>query len=404
MPDIPLVARSSSDPGQVDAVNSAMPAVTVPSARPSSQNVPDDVRAAVAAVAGEAPRSVAIKRGAHVDAHAATIKADAFTAQGTVHIPGTAPLTSDSSRRLLAHELTHVVQQQRHGSALPPENSAAGRALEAEALRAEGLIGMPRSGSGRTLPVTSPSLASRQSAPDGTTGSALTARGGSVAGLPPFLTGASAPTQASPTTMNTSTAAPGITAPLGGSSPNPGVTAEAQGSHAAPGTPARANGSTRGGGITAPRGDSTVAPGTTAVARGSSPTSVPSVELEPRRPVVPPAESTAQGSTVVNYTSPRTPQSGAGAPPASVQRRAMGTPPPMPPADIMAMEEPVPSAPSPRAAREVAKSPAPPQIETWRDDRWLEKHATALYPLIRNMLRNELLRDRERRGKMMREY
>lgn len=49
-------------------------------------------------------------------------------------------------------------------------------------------------------------------------------------------------------------------------------------------------------------------------------------------------------------------------------------------------------------------APAPPQIETWRDSRWLEKHATALYPLIRGMLRNELLRDRERRGKMMREY
>jgi hypothetical protein len=42
--------------------------------------------------------------------------------------------------------------------------------------------------------------------------------------------------------------------------------------------------------------------------------------------------------------------------------------------------------------------------DTWRDHRWLELHATALYPLIRGMLRDELLRDRERRGKMMREY
>jgi hypothetical protein len=41
---------------------------------------------------------------------------------------------------------------------------------------------------------------------------------------------------------------------------------------------------------------------------------------------------------------------------------------------------------------------------TWRDQRWLEQHATALYPLIRGMLRDELMRDRERRGKMMREY
>jgi hypothetical protein len=76
----------------------------------------------------------------------------------------------------------------------------------------------------------------------------------------------------------------------------------------------------------------------------------------------------------------------------------------MPPAQMIEMSEPTPPAPSPRPAREAAMAPAPPQIETWRDSRWLEKHATALYPLIRGMLRNELLRDRERRGKMMREY
>lgn len=82
----------------------------------------------------------------------------------------------------------------------------------------------------------------------------------------------------------------------------------------------------------------------------------------------------------------------------------MGTPPPLPPVPMMEMGEPTPPAPAPRPAREAAIAPAPPQIETWRDSRWLEKHATALYPLIRGMLRNELLRDRERRGKMMREY
>jgi hypothetical protein len=106
----------------------------------------------------------------------------------------------------------------------------------------------------------------------------------------------------------------------------------------------------------------------------------------------------------MNYTSSAVTQAGVTPPQAPVQRRAMGTPPPMPPAQLMAMEEPTPPAPAPRPAREAAKAPAPPQVETWRDDRWLEKHATALYPLIRSMLRNELLRDRERRGKMMREY
>jgi hypothetical protein len=68
-----------------------------------------------------------------------------------------------------------------------------------------------------------------------------------------------------------------------------------------------------------------------------------------------------------------------------------------------------------KEAGKVAKAtpPAPPAAaaaqqqppdNTWRDQRWLEQHATALYPLIRGLLRDELLRDRERRGKMMREY
>ncbi|MED5528470.1 MAG: hypothetical protein VYC81_07400, partial [Actinomycetota bacterium] len=37
------------------------------------------------------------------------------------------------------------------------------------------------------------------------------------------------------------------------------------------------------------------------------------------------------------------------------------------------------------------------------DDAWLERHAAALYPIIRRHLRNELLRDRERRGRLVRE-
>jgi hypothetical protein len=32
---------------------------------------------------------------------------------------------------------------------------------------------------------------------------------------------------------------------------------------------------------------------------------------------------------------------------------------------------------------------------------WLERHADALYPHIRDLLRAEMLRDRERRGRML---
>lgn len=46
----------------------------------------------------------------------------------------------------------------------------------------------------------------------------------------------------------------------------------------------------------------------------------------------------------------------------------------------------------------------PPPTSFTSDARWLEQHANALYPLIRNMLRADLLKDRERRSKLMREY
>ena len=55
---------------------------------------------------------------------------------------------------------------------------------------------------------------------------------------------------------------------------------------------------------------------------------------------------------------------------------------------------------APRAAPAVT----PPPTSFTSDARWLEQHANALYPLIRNMLRADLLKDRERRSKLMREY
>lgn len=362
-PDIELVSRSvreASEPKPAASPSAPMHQDPVPAARASSHSVPADVRAAVAAVAGSAPQSMSLKRGAHVDAHASAIKADAFTAQGTVHVPGTAPLTSDSSRRLLAHELTHVMQQQRHGSRLPAENTPAGRALEAEALRAEGLIGMP------------------------------SARIGSVAGMPPFSSGSSSPASSTPSART--------------SSPGVGTTAVAQGSTPAAGLVARANGSSAGSGNPASAHGSTAAAGTPAIARGSSPSAPAPVELAPRRPAPTPSPDASSGQ----HSQPGT-YSGGGAPPPGmppVQRRASGTPPQgstydsnMP--DIKEAGKVAKAVPP---SQQNAAAQQPPPDNTWRDQRWLEQHATALYPLIRNLLRDELLRDRERRGKMMREY
>ena len=359
--DVELVSRSSRDSSAPAAATPAPHVDPVPAVSATSHSVPADVRAAVAAVAGAAPQSMNLKRGSHVDAHASAIKADAFTAKGTVHVPGTAPLTSDSSRRLLAHELTHVVQQQRHGSRLPAENTPAGRALEAEALRAEGLIGMP-----------SP-------------------RTGAVAGMPPFSSGSSSPTSSTPSARTSSPAA-GTPAVARGSSPTNGIVAQANGSSAAAGNPAIAHGSS-------------AAVGTPAIARGSSPSAPSPVELAPRRP----SPTQSPDATSGQHSQPGT-YSGGGTPPPGmppVQRRASGTPSQGSTYDS--------NMPDIKEAGKVAKAtpPAPPAApaaqqqspdNTWRDQRWLEQHATALYPLIRNLLRDELLRDRERRGKMMREY
>jgi len=321
--------------------------------------VPADVRAAVAAIAGSAPENVSLKRGIHIDAHASAIKADAFTAKGTVHVPGTAPLTSDRSRRLLAHELTHVVQQQRHGSRLPAENTPAGRALEAEALRAEGLIGM-----------SSPRMSA-------------------VEGLPTFNSGSSLPTGIAPSARTSSPGA-GTPAVAQGSSPSSDVVARANGSSAGLGNPAAAHGST-------------TAAGTPAIARSSSPAAPAPIELAPRRPALPAPEASANSNAQsMSYSREATPTPAM--PP--VQRRASGTPPRSATYDS--------KMPDIKEAGKVAKATPPSQQNaaaqqasadnTWRDPRWLELHATALYPLIRNLLRDELLRDRERRGKMMREY
>ncbi len=359
--DVELVSRSSresSAPTAAASTPAPVHADPVPAASATSHSVPADVRAAVAAIAGSAPQSMSLKRGAHVDAHASAIKADAFTAKGTVHVPGTAPLTSDSSRRLLAHELTHVMQQQRHGSRLPAENTPAGRALEAEALRAEGLISTP------------------------------SAHSGAVAGMPPFSSGSSSPAGSAPSARTSSPVA-GTTAVAQGSSPSSGMVARANGSSAAPGTPAAAHGST-------------AAAGTPAIAHGSSPTAPAPIELAPRRAPRAPEVSADPNTQTQSYSG------GGSTPPGMppVQRRASGTPPQgstydsnMP--DIKEagkVAKATPPAPKSAAAQQ------PPPDNTWRDQRWLEQHATALYPLIRGLLRDELLRDRERRGKMMREY
>ncbi len=78
--------------------------------------------------------SVPVHRGPESAEAARSMQAKAFTVGREVHLPESLGSTgSGEGRATLAHELTHVVQQQRLGSVAPDENSPAGQAMESEA-------------------------------------------------------------------------------------------------------------------------------------------------------------------------------------------------------------------------------------------------------------------------------
>ena len=81
---------------------------------------------------------VPIHRGPEATAAAQALGARALARDGEVLLPSEAgPLDRPVARGLLAHELTHAAQQRVLGAGLPAEDSAAGMALEAEAVAAE---------------------------------------------------------------------------------------------------------------------------------------------------------------------------------------------------------------------------------------------------------------------------
>jgi hypothetical protein len=115
--------------------------------------------------------TVRIDRSEAGAAAAADLHANAFTTGNTIVLPsGHGPLDEGRGRSLLAHELVHVGQQRRLGSALPHESSPAGRALEQEARSAEQLaqvaapsprpsaLPLARQGGGHAPAVAMPSL------------------------------------------------------------------------------------------------------------------------------------------------------------------------------------------------------------------------------------------------------
>jgi uncharacterized protein DUF4157 len=107
--------------------------------------------------------NVRVHRGEEAERVAADAHARAVTRGGEVFIPDAAGnLDSGAGRGLLAHELTHVIQQRRLGSSVPLEHSPAGRRLESEASMTERHV---RGDAGAPAP---PPAASQPAAPAST--------------------------------------------------------------------------------------------------------------------------------------------------------------------------------------------------------------------------------------------
>ena len=100
--------------------------------------VPAELLDAVRWAQGVDVSDVPIRRDPEVADEARTLGARSFTRDAEVFLPPEHGSPQEPvARGLLAHELTHAAQQRALGSALPPEDSDAGRALEAQAVAAE---------------------------------------------------------------------------------------------------------------------------------------------------------------------------------------------------------------------------------------------------------------------------
>ncbi|MFE3766954.1 DUF4157 domain-containing protein [Streptomyces sp. NPDC059104] len=100
--------------------------------------VPRDMASAFALLYGVDVSAVPVHRDRNASERASGMSARAFTEKGAVFLPKEAGGTEDRRvRGLLAHELTHAVQQRRHGPSLPAENTPAGMELERQAVAAE---------------------------------------------------------------------------------------------------------------------------------------------------------------------------------------------------------------------------------------------------------------------------
>lgn len=141
----PGAPGAASAPGAL-AADVAGAAVSGPGVRPArryrpaaddfaTERVPAGLASAFFALHGADVSDVPVRRGRIVSRQATRLDAAAFSHGGVVYLPDSAgSLGQAQAQALLAHELTHAVQQRMLGAALPGEASAEGRELEEQAV------------------------------------------------------------------------------------------------------------------------------------------------------------------------------------------------------------------------------------------------------------------------------
>lgn len=376
------VGRSSA-PEPAQASNPAsMPAPSTPAPAPALTAVPQRVRDVVERATGSAPAVVPVHRGEHVDAMTDDVKAQAFTRDGEIHLARDVDLGTSAGEAVLAHELTHVVQQGRSSDAMPAEDSEAGQAHERQARDVQQAL---------TASVQAPASVEPTALHHAAPAESVDVSPVIAAQFGPQASGSAASTLTPPWSP--------MPMPIGGQAPHAAVSSRSGGGR--------------------PSSDSSVSNAT-----GRATAAMASVTANP---VVQPAPVELALRTVRSSAPASAPASATGhahaLAPAGVQR--------------LARDEPTPdvSVPAVRAGRDVfdptagEDAPAQERQAKWyesggkldslfstsqgyddgddEDDdprAGLEQQAESLYPLIRSRLRAELVRDRERRGRMAREW
>jgi hypothetical protein len=149
LPATPSVRSATQLAVTSPATRSSEPLASVPSNSPDAAPaptaipVPPEVRRAVTEAAGSAPDTALVHMGEHAHGQASALNAEAFTRDGEIFLAADAQLDSPRGQALLAHELTHVVQQQGQSMPMPDETTDKGRDHEKAAMNVERAIAEP---------------------------------------------------------------------------------------------------------------------------------------------------------------------------------------------------------------------------------------------------------------------